>query len=221
MRLLIDEDRGVINSFGAFQTHYVTVLQRPPADISWIGSVEIFLLLFVGALTGRLTDAGYFRFIATLGSVLIVAGTMAASACTQYWRIFLAQGVCVGLGNGCVFCPTIALMSTYFLKRRSLAIGLTACGSATGGILFPILVRELLPRIGFGWTMRSIGFFQAGSLAIALICLKPRVAPRKAGPLIEWAAFRELEYSFYAVAAFLVCSSLDCGCSLIFDTDYL
>ncbi|KAM5344432.1 hypothetical protein ACJ41O_012968 [Fusarium nematophilum] len=194
---------GVINSFGAFQGYYVQTLNRPPSDISWIGSIEIFLLFFIGPFTGRLTDAGYYRPVAATGSVLVVAGTLATSACTQYWQILLAQGVCVGLGNGFLFCPTLAVLSTYFKKRRSLAIGITACGSSTGGVLFPVLVRQLLPRVGFGWTVRTVGFLQAGILAVALVCLKPRISPRKTGPVIEWAAFKEMEYTLYALGTFL------------------
>jgi MFS family permease len=130
---------------------------------------------------------------------------MLASICTQYWQFILAQGVCVGLGNGCLFCPTIALVSTYFEKRRSLAIGVAASGSCTGGIVFPALVRQLLPRIGFGWTMRTIGFMQAGTMVIALVMLKSRLPPRRTGPMIDWMAFKELEYVFYAVGSFMVC----------------
>ncbi|KAK7441910.1 riboflavin transporter MCH5 [Colletotrichum acutatum] len=201
--LVVMNTWGMINSFGAFQSYYIQTLGRSPSDISWIGSVEIFLLFFIGTFTGRLTDAGYFRPVATAGSVLVVAGTLAASACTRYWQLLLAQGICVGLGNGCLFCPTVALVSTYFAKRRAFAIGITACGSGAGGVVFPIVIREMLPRAGFGWTMRTLGFIQAAALGTALLCLKPRVPPRKTGSLVEWAAFKESEYTFYALGASL------------------
>ncbi|CAH0057872.1 unnamed protein product [Clonostachys solani] len=195
--------RGVINSFGVFQSYYVEALSRSPSDIAWIGSIEIFFLFSIGTFTGRLTDAGFFRPIAILGAVLVVTGTLVTSACTQYWHIFFAQGVCVGLGNGCLFCPSIALVSTYFQKHRSIAIGITACGSTTGGVIFPSIARELLPRIGFPWTIRVIGLVQAVSLVVALASLKSRIPPRRTGSLVEWAAFKEMEYSYYAVGAFL------------------
>ncbi|KAF4948547.1 hypothetical protein FSARC_13719 [Fusarium sarcochroum] len=201
--IFTDMFRGVINSFGAFQSHYVQALNRSPSDIAWIGSLEIFFLFFIGAFTGRLTDAGYFRPVAIAGSILLVLGTMLASICTQYWQFLLAQGVCVGLGNGCLFCPTIALVSTYFQKRRSLAIGITAAGSCTGGMVFPAMVRQLLPSIGFGWTMRTIGFMQAVTMAVSLVFMKSRLPPRRTGPVIEWIAFKELEYVFYAVGSFM------------------
>ena len=50
-----------MNSFGVFQTYYVDFLGRSVSDVSWIGSIQVFLTFFIGTFTGRLTDAGYFR----------------------------------------------------------------------------------------------------------------------------------------------------------------
>lgn len=195
---------GIINSFGLFQTHYTTALGRSPSDISWIGSLQIFLLFFVGALTGRLTDAGYFRHIFALGVVLQLVGIFTASAATQYWHLLLAQGVCMGLGNGCLFCPCISTTSTYFGSRRALAIGMAACGTATGGLIFPSMVRQLLPAQGFPATMRAIGYVQVATFAVAFAGLKQRIPPRRSGPLVDWASFREAEYTLYAMGSFAV-----------------
>ncbi len=195
---------GYINSFGLFQTYYALTLNHPPSDISWIGSTQVFLLFFVGTLSGRLTDAGYFRQVLALGSAFQVLGIFTTSVATEYWQLFLAQGICMGLGNGFLFCPSLAVLSTYFSKRRSLAIGVAACGSATGGLVFPSIARQLLPTVGFGWTMRTIGFIQLVTLVVANVGLSPRMPPRRTGPFVEWAAFKETEYTFYACGSFFV-----------------
>jgi MFS family permease len=195
---------GIVNSFGLFQTHYTATLNRPPSDISWIGSIQIFLLFFIGAFTGRLTDAGYFRHVFVLGIAFNLVGIFTASAATEYWQVVLAQGICMGLGNGCLFCPCISTLSTYFNKRRSLALGMAACGSATGGLVFPTMVRQLMPTQGFPAVMRAIGYVQVATFAVALVGLKQRIPPRRSGPLVEWSAFREPEYTLFAMAGFSV-----------------
>jgi MFS family permease len=195
---------GFINSFGVFQTYYVTALNRPPSDISWIGSIQVFLLFFIGTFTGRLTDVGYFRAVFITGSIIGVVGLFMASLSTTYWQLFLAQGVCCGIGNGCLFCPALSLLSTYFSKKRSLAIGIAAAGSATGGMIFPAMVQQLLPKVGFPWTMRALGFIQLGCLIICNIGIKPRVPPRKTGALVDWASFKEAPYVLFAVGMFFV-----------------
>lgn len=202
--LIVLNTWGYINSFGIFQTYYTTTLDLPPSTISWIGSIQVFLLFFIGTFTGRLTDAGYFRATFLLGSAFQVVGIFMTSICTEYWQVLLAQGLCMGIGNGFLFCPALATISTYFSGRRGLAIGITACGSSTGGLIFPAMARQLLPTVGLGWTIRAIGFVQLVGLVLANFGLRRRVPPRRAGALVEWAAFRELEYALFAAGTFTV-----------------
>jgi hypothetical protein len=42
--------------------------------------------MLVGALTGGLYDAGYFRELLWVGSFLIVFGQMMLSLCTEFWQ---------------------------------------------------------------------------------------------------------------------------------------
>ena len=202
--LVIVNTWGYISSFGVFQTYYVEALHHPPSDISWIGSLQIFLLFFIGTFSGRATDYGLFRLTLFLGSLLQLVGVFMTSLGTKYWQILLAQGICTGLGNGLVFCPSLALLSTYFSKKRALAIGIGASGTATGGLVFPVIVQQLLPKIGFAWSVRVIGFVMLAVQTVTLAFHKPRLPPRKTGALVEWKAFTELPYTLFAIGMFLV-----------------
>lgn len=213
--LVVMNTWGFINSFGVFQIYYVTALNRPPSDISWVGSMQVFLLFFVGTFSGRITDAGYFRPVFLIGSFLGVFGIFMASLSTTYWQLFLAQGVCCGLGNGFLFCPALSLLSTYFSKKRSLAIGLAAAGSGTGGMVFPAMVQQLLPKVGFPWTMRALGFIQLGLLIICNIGIKPRVPPRRTGSLVDWESFKEAPYVLFAAGMFFVSGMKSNGESIL------
>lgn len=194
---------GYINSFGAFQTYYTTSLGVPGSEISWIGTIQVWLLFFIGTVAGRATDAGLFRRVYILGVFLTLLGIFMTSLCTEYWQLFLAQGVCTGLGNGLMFCPTVALVATYFSKNRALAIGLTASGSATGGLIYPTMVRQLLPQLGFGWTVRILGFVSLATSAVTIALFKVRLPPRQSGPLVDFSAFRELTYCLFCLGMFL------------------
>ena len=168
-----------------------------------MGSVQIFLLFFVGTFSGRATDYGLFRITFLIGSILQLVGVFMTSMSTKYWQLFLAQGICTGLGNGLIFCPALSLLSTYFSKKRALAIGIGAAGTATGGVVFPAIVQQLLPKIGFPWTMRVVGFVMLAVQAVTLTFTKPRLPPRKSGPIVEWSAFKELPYALLTTAMFL------------------
>lgn len=71
-------------------------------------------------------------------------------------------------------------------------------GSASGGIIIPLVVKALLPKVGFAWTMRSVGLITLVCLGITNVIMKPRLKPRKVGSLVEWAAFKERPYALFA-----------------------
>jgi hypothetical protein len=154
--LVIMNTWGFVNSFGAFQTYYATILPGiPPSTISWIGSVQAFLMFFLGAFSGRALDAGFFLPTVILGIFFQLVGIFTMSFATKYWHLFLTQGILTGIGGGIFFCPVMGLLSTYFQKKRGVALGLATTGNSMGGIVYPVVVRQLLPKIGFGWTVRS------------------------------------------------------------------
>ena len=169
-----------------------------------MGSFQIFLLFFIGTFSGRATDGGFFKVSFIIGSALQLIGIFTTSVCTQYWQLFLAQGVCTGIGNGLVFVPSMSLASVYFMKNRSLAIAFCSTGSATGGLVFPAMAERLLPRVGFGWTVRAIGFVMLSAIIPCAIFLRPRLPPRKSGPVVEWSAFREKPYALFSAAGFFL-----------------
>lgn len=88
----------------------------------------------------------------------------------------------------------------YFDARRGLALGLATTGNAAGGIIYPVIVRQLMPKLGYGWTARVLGFLNLGCLAICVVFMRPRLPPRKSGPLVDWSAFKELVYDLFVAA---------------------
>ncbi|KAF7855424.1 hypothetical protein EAF04_010167 [Stromatinia cepivora] len=193
---------GFANSYGIFQQYYTISLNRPESDIAWIGSVQVFLLFFVGVIGGRASDAGYFHFVFRVGVFLQLLGVFMTSLCESYWQVFLAHAVCVGLGNGLTFCPALSVLSTYFARNRALAVGLAAAGAASGGLVYPVAVNFLLGEVGFPWTLRIVGFIMLAAHIPSILFFKPRLPPYKAGALVEWAAFKEPAYTFFTLAMF-------------------
>jgi hypothetical protein len=71
-------------------------------------------------------------------------------------------------------------------------------------MIFPVVVQQLLPRVGFAWTMRALGFIQLGCLIVCNIGIKPRVPPRRTGELVDWVSFKEVPYVLFAMGMFFV-----------------
>ena len=91
-----------------------------------------FIMIVIGVITGPLYDLGYLQTLIYTGTFLSVSGLMMASISTRYYQVFLSLGVCVGLGSGCLFVPSVAIVSTYFSTKRAAATGLTAAGGSLG-----------------------------------------------------------------------------------------
>ena len=141
---------GLITSFGVFQSYYEATLRRAPSAISWIGTIQIFTLLVVGTFSGRASDAGLVHEAVCAGTFLIVLGLFMTSLSTQYYQLFLSQGICVGLGMGILYMPGLSVPASYFTKKKSLAVAIIASGAGSGGLVYPAMVQQLLPRVGPG-----------------------------------------------------------------------
>lgn len=66
------------------------------------------------------------------------------------------------------------------------------------------MVQQLIPTVGYGWTMRALGFVTLACLTICNILARPRLPPRRTGPILELAAFTETPYAPFAIGMFLV-----------------
>ena len=165
--------------------------------------MQCFLVIVLGALTGPLFDAGYLRPLLVLGCTLIVLGMATLSLATAYWHVFLSQGLCVGIGAGLIYVPSLALVTTLFPpSTRPWAIGCANSGGSIGGIIFTFMLRRLVPAVGFPWAVRAVALVNLILSTIALAIILPRRPPptgrRRA--ILDLRAFRELDFMLFALA---------------------
>ena len=196
---------GLMNTFGVFQTYYESgaLFVASSSSISWIGSTQSFLALFMGIVVGPIYDRGYLRALLCVGSFLVVFGLMMLSLCTEWWQVFLAQGLCVGIGAGCLFTPCVSIMPTYFRRRLGLAQGISVAGSSLGGVIYPIVLYQLLDRIGFAWTVRVLGFIALVTLIVPIVVMRMRFKAAKPRALIDPASLRDVPYITFVLSSLI------------------
>lgn len=158
--------------------------------------------MLVGTLAGPIYDKGYIRQLLAVGSFLIVFGQMMLSLASVYWHVLLAQGVCIGIGTGCIFVSGVAILSTHFSTKLATATGVAATGSSIGGMLYPIVFYKLQPHVGFAWATRSLGFLALGTLTISNIFLRIRVKPAHRRAFLDLPAWKEMPYLFFNMGSF-------------------
>ncbi|KAI9900476.1 hypothetical protein N3K66_004738 [Trichothecium roseum] len=216
MHLVFLNTWGVSNGYGVFQRYYLSRFpSSSPSAVSWVGSIQVFLVFFVGVLAGRLSDAGHFRPVFAAGVALQVLGLVTASFATAYWQVLLSHAVCLGVGNGLAFCPALAVLSQYFRRKRAFSVGLASAGAAVGGLVYPVMVDRLVddPAAGYPWAMRAMAFIMFATYIPCLVLMKPRITPDRSAagsnntterrPWLDTSALREPSFVFFSLCFFL------------------
>ncbi|KAJ9489897.1 hypothetical protein VN97_g3370 [Penicillium thymicola] len=168
---------GWVNAIGIFQEYYQNnqLHSYSASSISWILSLEPFVLFAAGIVIGRVFDNYGPKWLLLIGTCLHVFGIMMTSISTEYYQFLLAQGICSPLGASFVFSSALSCTATWFEKRRALAFGTVSSGSSLGGVVFPTMLSRLLPSIGLGWSLRISGFIILALLVIANLTVRSRI----------------------------------------------
>lgn len=105
------------------------------------------------------------------------------------------------MGGGISYIPALVVISTNFTTKRPIAIGCASIGSSVGAVIFPVMFRQLLPKIGFPWAVRCIGFisFFLAVVACLILCREPGQKARTR-ELIDWKAFREPSFMMFSLS---------------------
>ncbi|KAJ5171651.1 hypothetical protein N7492_004244 [Penicillium capsulatum] len=196
---------GIITTFGDYQAYYErgTLFHQTSSNISWIGSIQSLVVFAIGAVIGHIYDRGFLKLLILVGTFGLVFGHMMLSLCTEYWQAVLAQGFVIGLGSGCLFVPALAVVQPYFSSRLGLALGLASTGSSLGGILYPIIFINLIDKVGFAWTTRTIGFIALATLMVPIAVSKMRSKPPAVRKVVDWTVFKDGPFLFCVLGCFL------------------
>jgi MFS family permease len=199
----------MVNTYGVFQSYHTATLSIGSVSaVSWIGSLQAFLLLVIAPACGKLCDAGYPQHVTRLGTSLIVIGLLACSFwSSSYVAILLLQGVITGIGLGCLFTPAMAVLPPYFVRYRAFAIGVAAAGAGFGGVLYPIIVRVVLDKHGYNWSMRALMFLVLLTQIFPCAITKRKSSiPKRALDLkiLELSHLEDRRFTAYCAGLFLI-----------------
>jgi len=151
---------GVIASYGVYLAYYLSTSRFPaatPLDYAFIGGLNFGLAMLVSSPVTYLVRTLGTHPVMLIGVALQTGGFIAASFAQSIWHLYLSQGVCVGLGVGFIFIPSVPITSQWFDKKRSLANSLTSAGSGLGGVIVSFATQPMIDRLSLAWSLRIIG----------------------------------------------------------------
>ncbi|OAP60786.1 hypothetical protein AYL99_05788 [Fonsecaea erecta] len=174
-------------------------------DIGWIPSVFVYLALGLGIWVGPLFDRYGPRWIALLGSTSYVVMVFLLAECGKYWQFLLCLGFLGGIAGATLTTTSLAVVSHWFKRKRGLAHGIAMVGSSFGGVTIPLILRSTLPKYGYAWSMRILGFLFLGCLVLANVLMKPRLPPSpeaRKQAIISLGLFGDLKFTFLTISVF-------------------
>ncbi|KAK0721210.1 major facilitator superfamily domain-containing protein [Apiosordaria backusii] len=186
---------GLINSAAVFESYFSTnqLKDHSPSEIGWIFSLYLFIVFFVGVQVGPIFDRYGSRVIVAVGCLMIVL---------KYYQIILTYSVLGGLGGALLNCPAYGSIAHFFNVRRGFATGIASTAGGIGGVIFPIVLRELLPTIGFDWSSRVLALIMLGLAIPANLFIKTRLPPAKGDKVQSvWPDFSVFKDARFACAA--------------------
>jgi MFS family permease len=152
---------GTQGTFGLLVKPWEVEFGWERAAISLTASIGFVFYGLAQALSGRWADRIGPRAIFTAGLVILGVGTAAISSILTLWQAYFVFGVLVSIGNGAASSSTAAVaIARWFTRRRGLAVGIVAGGSAAGYfVLLPLMAVFLQTagwRSAFLWLGASI-----------------------------------------------------------------
>ncbi|KAJ9618804.1 hypothetical protein H2204_012936 [Knufia peltigerae] len=200
---------GMINTIGIYQAYLSThqLKDYSESTVGWIFGIYAFLSFFFGIQIGPIFDAKGPRYLILSGSVLLTAAMLILGVCREYWHFLVTIGVMCGMGTSLIFTPAIAAVGHFFLHKRGQATGLAATGGSLGGIIFPLMLQSLFPRIGWAWSTRVVALIDLVLFVFANLFIKSRLPPRKATKeniLPDFRIFRDPVFALTTAGTFFI-----------------
>lgn len=200
---------GLVNAIGTFQAYISShqLKDHTQSSISWIFGVYTFLLFFGGLQIGPVFDAKGPKMLVLAGTILTVVSMLLVGICQKYWHFMVVFSIVGGFGASLAFTPAVANPGHFFFRLRGRATGVASAGGSLGGIVFPLMLDALFPKIGFAWATRAVALICLVTMGSGVFLLKSRLPKKRATKeniLPDFTIFKEPIFALTTLGVFFI-----------------
>lgn len=217
---------GTAYTFGAFFDAMADELGSGRGATSLMFGITLLAFFGLGVVSGPLVERVGPRRVVVAGAALMAAGLVATSRVDHVAVGYATYGLGVGVGGGLIVTPMFSTTGGWFVRRRAVALGVTATGNGLGTLVLVPLAERLISAHGWRTSYLILAGIDAVLLCAAAAVLAPAPVPPPP-PALErmrqvWAtaAFRRLfltsvlfSVSLFIAFAFVVDFATDEGVS--------
>jgi len=152
---------GSLYTYGVFFTELCRDLGWTRGMVSGAYSVLFLWHGFIYFVAGRIYDRHGPRLPLGISFVVLSIGYVLMSTVNTLWQLYIFYGIILGTGLGFGYLAVVSTVSRWFVKRRGIALGITASGGGIGTLAFAPFAQFLIAK--FDW--RNSYLILAGLLA--------------------------------------------------------
>lgn len=118
-------------------------------------------------------DRFSYRFTAMVGSLSGLLGFFLASLSSELWVMYPTYGFMASFGYRMVYNSSLLVVLQYFVRWRSLAVGIVTSATAIGIFVITQITQALLCAFGWRWTLKGFAlmYFVCGLCSTVFVPL--------------------------------------------------
>ncbi|XP_072743081.1 uncharacterized protein [Anoplolepis gracilipes] len=140
---------GVSFSFGLLYIEFLHEFGASKSKTAWIGSLFMAVPLLSGPIMSALVDRYGCRNMTIIGGMISGLGFILSIFSNTIEVMYLTFGVIAGLGLGLCYVTAVVSIAFWFDKKRTLAVGLGACGTGIGTFVYAPMTTYFIAE--YGW----------------------------------------------------------------------
>ena len=158
---------GIAYSFGAFLLPVSEELGSGRGATAAVFSLTTLAFFGLGGLSGPAVDRVGPRRVVLVGAAALGLGLLLTSQATALWQAYLGHGLGVGLAVACCYVPLVAVVGGWFVRRRTVAVGVAVSGIGLGTLVGAPAAAALIEAVGWRDAYLVLG---AGGVLVLLVC---------------------------------------------------
>jgi len=158
---------GIFYSFATAVGQMVEEFDASLSGVAALMAVTTFLFFALGIVTGPLADKFGARRLITIGALFMGGGLWFTAQAQSLLVGTITYSLGVGLGIGSYLVPMSVATGAWFVKHRTLALGVNTAGIGLGTLFLVPVCERLITSYGWRHAFEIMGI---GSIAIYLVC---------------------------------------------------
>jgi MFS family permease len=156
--------------------------------------------MFAGPLSDKLPPQAMVGF----GALSMAGAMLSASFVNQLWQLYLCSTL-YGIGGSFCYTPAPAMISIWFKKRRSLAMGVFVSGSGIGSFICAAVVQACISARGWRFALQILAAMCAGWMFPCAFLFKRKTKPTpRSGALITFVWFKNKTFTLVFMSVLFI-----------------